>query len=131
MSEINKRAEQFANYWRSVEPTESDSATYLMAEAIEDELNREGLSFENKLSVIRQGIEIIEKQEPKTKVERLEDVWKNKNLFSKRGIDPVTGKEEVYWDKYSLETYCQNEGVTLTEFIEWKQQLIYVNYLPY
>lgn len=120
-SKIEERAERFANFWRNTEhaANSADSAT-LMAEFIEDELGREGLSFENKLEVVKQGITIILKQEPKTKDERLENIWKNKNFFSKRGIDVETGEETVFWDKYSLERDCEDEGVTLEEFIEWK-----------
>lgn len=119
---IEERAEHFANFWRDTEHSASDSedAATLMAEIIEDELGREGLSFENKLEVVKQGIAIIQKQEPKTKTERLESVWKNKNFFSKRGIDVETGKETVYWDKYALKGDCEDEGVTLEEFIEWQ-----------
>ncbi|HIB1899810.1 TPA: hypothetical protein ACWWDF_002431 [Enterococcus faecium] len=119
-SEITKRAKQFARYWQSTEPVETEDSSYLMSEAIDNELNRDGLSFENKLEVIKRAIELIEKQEPKTKQERFEDVWKSKNFFSKKGIDPVTGEEEIFWEKYSLESYCQNEGVSLQEFLDWK-----------
>lgn len=121
-SKIEERAEQFANFWRNTEHTASnpEDAATLMAEVIEDELGREGLSFENKLEVVKQGIAIIQKQEPKTKNERLENVWKSKNFFSKRGIDVETGEETVFWDKYALERDCEDEGVTLKEFIEWQ-----------
>lgn len=118
-SEINKRAGQFAKYWRSVEPTELEDASDLIVEAIENELNSDGLSFDNKLKVVKQGIEIIRQQEPKSKLERLEDIWKIKNFFSKIGIDPVTGEEKIFWQKYELETYCKNEGVSIEEFVSW------------
>jgi len=120
MSEITKRAQQFANYWCTVEPTETENAKDLFSEAVEDELSRGGLSFEDKLEVIKKAIELIEKQEPKTKQERFEDIWKNKNFFTKRGIDVSTGEELPYWDKSRLESYCQDEGISLQDFIDWK-----------
>ncbi|MGM0175659.1 hypothetical protein [Enterococcus sp. DIV0800] len=119
-TEIEKRANQLAKYWRNIEPTEKEDSTYLMAELIEDELTREGLSFEAKLEVIKRSISLIEKQPPKTKKERLEAILSNEPYFSKQGINVSSGQEETYWGKYDLERACEEEGIPLQEFIDWK-----------
>ncbi|MGK0607286.1 hypothetical protein [Enterococcus gilvus] len=90
-TEIEKRANQLAKYWRNIEPTEKEDSTYLMAELIEDELTREGLSFEDKLEVVKRSISLIEKQPPKTKKERLEAISSNEPYFSKQGINVSSG----------------------------------------
>ena len=118
--EIEKRSERLAKYWRNTKPEGNEDSAYLMAELIEDELTREGLSFEGKLEVIKRGISIIEKQEPKTQKERLEAIAKNEPYYSRRGINVNSGKEEEYWGKYDLERACEEEGILLQDFIDWK-----------
>ncbi|MGM0238487.1 hypothetical protein [Enterococcus sp. AZ103] len=120
--EVEKRAEQFANYWRNIRPNETEDKDFLLSDAIEKELNRTGISFENKLDVLKKAIELIQQQKPKTIEERYDSIWLNKTFFTKRGYDLKSGEETIFWDKYSLDDYCQNEGVKTQDFIEWVLQ---------
>lgn len=127
MNEIDKRAKEFAEYWEENVPKDEVDRSYILAEAVEDELDRDGLSFEEKIIVVRKAFELIEIQKTRTKKERLNTIWKSRAYFTNRGINSTTGKKEVFWDVEKLEAICQNEGLQLQEALGVLQKKIKSN----
>ncbi|EGO8497456.1 hypothetical protein DBN64_13285 [Enterococcus faecalis] len=119
METIEKRANIIAELFRKNSDSE-EGKEFILVDLIQDELFRGDLSFEDRIVVVSQSLEIIRNQKPRTKIERLESVWESKNWFSCRTINPDSGKSEISWKKDDLESYCKTEGVTLEEFINWK-----------
>ncbi|MCO5477945.1 hypothetical protein NG891_14445 [Enterococcus gallinarum] len=119
MDHVEKRADTMAKIIRENADTINEKEM-LLAELINDELLREDITFNQKLQIIKQVMELVEIQEPLTKEERLAIVWEHKNLFSIRTINLDTGKSEISWKKEELARYCDMYGVTIEEFVHWK-----------
>lgn len=119
MDHVEKRADTMAKIIRENADTINEKEM-LLAELINDELLREDITFNQKLQIIKQVMELVEIQEPLTKEERLAIVWEHKNLFSIRTINLDTGKSEISWKKDKLARYCDMYGVTIEDFVHWK-----------
>ncbi|HHJ3433242.1 TPA: hypothetical protein ACQJHO_000812 [Enterococcus faecium] len=119
MGLIEERAKALAELYRENSGSE-EGKDFILGDLIQDELFREELCFEDRIVVISQSLELIRKQKPRTKKERLEAIWERKNWFSCRTINQETGETEISWKKDELESYCKTEGITLEEFINWK-----------
>ncbi|WP_368264574.1 hypothetical protein [Enterococcus innesii] len=109
---VEKRADTMAKIIRENTDTINEKEM-LLAELINDELLREDITFNQKLQIIKQVMELVEIQEPLTKEERLAIVWEHKNLFSIRTIN-------LGWKKEELARYCDMYGVTIEAFVHWK-----------
>lgn len=118
MSNIEERAQKLADLFKN-STFEDDSRGYVLADYILDELTREDTSFDDNVVVVRKGLELIEKQQPRTIEERLEAVAAYENFYRIKTIHPVTGETDYTWNRSELERYCQMEGVTLEAFIAW------------
>lgn len=104
MGLIEERANALAELYRENSGSE-EGKDFILGDLIQDELFREELCFEDRIVVISQSLELIRKQKPRTKKERLEAIWERKNWFSCRTINQETGETEISWKKDELESY--------------------------